>query len=466
MRKTLIFTVLLALLAMGSIGYVAASIYPLRDQVTVWESESEGASCGDVSAADGLIATLKADYYTALNWHTKVYLGNDLPHTTTDYVLGTSVQKTTSYLRERNDIDIRITVEDVVDHSVFAYLTEGLEIGERREERIYLKEYADFFNIEVEILFPEVTYAWRPSDTTVGNETETALKALFDENFRFPIGENVSVVGHGDVSQYGPGYGYGVNASSETFGLDVKQVFCGDSAYFTFNRNAEGYRNLDVSYLPQGYGIYCVTVPEDGGQPTLRNVYTLDPATEILKLALDEAGNVLAYIVENGILSVAVIDPTTNALRQQVELVDFPGGSSVWAAYEADNAIAITLEAENYRIVLLTKGTDGLYQLHWNLSIPSANAYLLHHQDVSLSNYRYDFSPVMAWNGTYLAFGISTEYRSGFELALYEENGLAYSGKYLTSLNIWPIEPDGDVPLTLEWESTNNSLNPNLAKEG
>lgn len=454
MRKTLIFTVLLALLAVGSIGYVAASIYPLRDQVTVWESESEGASCGDVSAADGLIATLKADYYTALNWHTKVYLGNDLPHTTTDYVLGTSVQKTTSYLREREDIDIRVTVEGTVDTYDFAYLAEGLELGQRREERVFLKDYADFYNTEVELLFPEVTYAWRPYDGTIDNETETALKALFDENFRFPIGEYVSVDAHGDVTQHGPGFGYGVNESSDTFGLDVKEAFVGNSAYFTFNRDGDGYHNLDVSHLPLGYGIYCVTVPQDGSQPTLRNVYTLEPSAEILKLALDETGNVLAYIVENGILSVAVIDPTTNALRQRVELVDFPGASSVWAAYEADDAVAVTLapEAENFRLVLLTKGTDGLYQLHWNLSISSANAYLLHHQDASLSNYRYDFRPVMAWNGTYLAFGISTEYRSGFELALYDENGLAYSGKYLTSLNIRPIEPDGDVPLTLEWE--------------
>ena len=156
MRKTLIFTMLLALLAVGSIGYVAASIYPLRDQVVVWESESEGASRGDVSAADGLIATLKADYYTALNWHTKVYLGNDLPHTTTDYVLGTSVQKTTSYLREREDIDIRVTVEGTVDTYDFAYLAEGLELGQRREERVFLKDYADFYNTEVELLSAEV----------------------------------------------------------------------------------------------------------------------------------------------------------------------------------------------------------------------------------------------------------------------------------------------------------------------
>ena len=109
---------------------------------------------------------------------------------------------------------------------------------------------------------------------------------------------------------------------------------------------------------------------------------------------------------------------------------------------------------------------EGLYKLHWNLSIPSAETRLLSCSDVSQIKYRNDYVPVMAWNGQYLALGLSEEYRSGFDLALYDENGLAYFGKYQTSLKLWPIEPDGDMPLTLEWESTNNSLNPNLAKEG
>lgn len=454
MRKTLIFTVLLALFAVGSIGYVAAWIYPLRDQVTVWESDGGRDSYGDVSAADGLVATLKTDYYEAMNWHTKVYFGDEQPQTTTDYVLEFPVQKTTNYLREREDIDIRVTVEGIVDTYDFAYLAEGLELGQRREETVFLKDYADFYNTEVELLFPEVTYAWWPYDDTIDNETETALKALFDENFRFPIGEYVSVDAHGEVTQHGSGFGYGVNESSDTFGLDVKQTFYGNSAYFTFNRDGDGYHNLDVSHLPLGYGVYCVTVPDSGAQPTLTNVYPLDPATKILKLAADEAGNVLAYIVENGILSVAVIDPTTNALRQRLELVDFPGGSSTWAAYEADGAIAVTLTAEapTWQLVLLTVGADGLYRLHWKLDIPSEKGYLLSYSDVSQKRYRHDFTPVMAWNGQYLALGISEEYRSGFDLALYDENGLAYSGRYQTSLNLWPIAPDGDVPLALEWE--------------
>lgn len=89
--------------------------------------------------------------------------------------------------------------------------------------------------IEVEVLFPEVTYAWRPSDVAKDTEMEAALRILFDENFRFPLGEYVSVDGHGDITSHDPGYGYGINASSETFGPDV-------------------------SRLPLGYGIYCLTV--------------------------------------------------------------------------------------------------------------------------------------------------------------------------------------------------------------
>ena len=461
MRKTLIFTVLLALLAVGSVGYVAASIYPLRDQVTVWEADGGRDSYGDASAAEGLVATFQADYYEAMNWSTRVYFGDEQLRTTTDYVLDFPVQKTTNYLRDRNEINIRVTIENVVDPSAFAYLAEGLAPGEKRQETIYLKDYADFFNTEVEILFPEETYAWRPSDTTVDNETEAALKALFDENLLFPIGERVSVEGHGDIGEYGPSYGYGVNASSETFGLEVKAVFCGERAYFVFERSGESYSDLDVSHLPLGYGVYCVAVPRDGGQPTLQNVYALDHGAAPLKLAVDEAGNLLVYTVEEGRLCVAVLDTKTNAVTQSLELTDFPTGTTTWATYEADGAAAVTLwqETGNCRLVLLTVGTDGLYRLHWNLEIPSEKSHLLSYSDVTQKRYRYDFTPVMAWNGQYLAFGISEEYRSGFDIALYGENGQVYHNSYLTSLNLWPIAPDGDLPLTLEWEQALGTAN-------
>jgi len=345
-------------------------------------------------------------------------------------------------------------VEEVVDTYDFAYLAEGLELGERREEQIFLKDYADFYNTEVDILFPEVSYAWRPYSDSIDNETEAALKKLFDENFRFPIGDDVCVDAHGDVTKYGPGYGYGINESSQTFGLDVKEVFWGNSAYFAFDRDGEMYQDLDVSHLPLGYGIYCVTVPEDGSQPTLSNVHMLEPETEILKLASDEAGNVLAYTVEKGILFVTVIDAKTNTVTQRLELTDFPSGSPTWATYEADGAVAVTLApaAPTCRLVLLTMGENGFYRLHWNLEVPPERSYLLAYSDESYKEYRYDYAPVMAWNGQYLALGLSEEYRSGFDLALYDENGLVYYDRYQTSLNLWPIQPDADVPLTLEWE--------------
>ena len=135
MRKTFVFTLLLALLAVGSIGYVAAEIYPLRDQVTVRTVQNGLYTYGDISAAEGLVAHLKADYYQAMNWQTKVRFGEELTETDTDYALTFPVQKSTNYLREREDIDIRVTIEGVVDNSAFSYLIEGLELGERRIRR-------------------------------------------------------------------------------------------------------------------------------------------------------------------------------------------------------------------------------------------------------------------------------------------------------------------------------------------
>ena len=195
-------------------------------------------------------------------------------------------------------------------------------------------------------------------------------------------------------------------------------------------------------------------MPQDGGRPTLVNVHPLQPDVEILKLAADDEGNILVYTVEEGILFVTVIDAETNAVTQRLELTDFPSGSPTWATYEADGAVAVTLayEAPTCRLVLLTMGEDGRYRLHWDLDVPAERSHLLTCVDVSHKNYRYDYVPVMAWNGQYLAFGLSEEYRSGFDLALYDKSGLVYFDKYQSSLNLWPIGPDGDFPLALEWE--------------
>ena len=455
MRKTFVFTLLLALLSAGGIGYVAADIYPLRDQVVVKEmTEGVFGFFGDASAAEGLTATLKADYYKAMNWETMIHFGTSLPKTETDYTLTFPVQKSTRYLRERNDVDIRLTVEDVADYSAFAYLAEGLQPGQTRKETIYLKDYADYYNTEVDILFPEITYAWRPSDNTLDNETEEALKVLFDENFRFPIGDNVTVDAHGDYGQYGPGYGYGVNTTSDTFGLNIKETFLEDKVYFTFALKGDNYRNLDISHLPLGYGIYRLTVPENGSRPTLANVCTLNPEVQILKLTTDDSGNVIAYTVEDGFFTITVIDNHTNSVTQRLQLTEFPANSPSWAAYEEDGAIAVTLahKLETRQILLLTMNTAGLYELHWNLIIPSEDSRVLTYSDELNKEYRYDYSPVMAWNGQYLAFGLADEYQTNFDLVLYNDSGLVYCGRYNTSLNIWPIQPDGDFPLTLEWE--------------
>lgn len=460
MRKTLFFTLLLTLLSAGTILYAAFDIYPLRDQVRVQElSEKDyGAeSYGDASAAKGLTATLKTDYYEALCWETKIHFGASNPETDTSYHLQFPVQKSTSHTRDRKEIDLHTSAAGVLDGTtVLQELAEGLEYGQRREEKIYLKDYADYYTIDAMILFPETTWAWQAGDDSgADNETEAALQQLFDESFLFPLGSNVYVDAYGEEGEYGPAYGYSINTTSEGYYLNVKETFTGDSAYFTFNRKGESYWNLDVSHLPLGYGVYCLTVPQDGSRPTLTNVCPLNPDVKILKLTADPGGeNVLVHTVEDETYVVTVIDTADNSVTQRLELTEFPSDSPAWATYEADGCTAVALghKPETRQLILLTKDGSGQYQIHWNLTIPEKQSRVVSCSDNSDRDYYHDYWPVIAWNGQYLAFGLSDEYRDGFFISLYDENGLVYYGQYHTSLNIWPIGPDKDVPLTLVWE--------------
>ncbi len=466
MRKTLILILLLTFLSAGTMAYAAFDIYPLRNQVSVFEITElyyDRDTFGDASAADGLTATLKNDYYEAMRWNTKVHFGNALPETETEYTLQLPLKKTTNYNRTGNEIRIRATVSNALDGiDILKDLAENLKPGEYRSQKIYLHEYTDYYTIEADLFFPHGSWQWRPDgSTTIDNEMEATLKKLFDENFLFPIGENVSVDGHAENKEYGPSYGYSINSSSEGFVLSIKEAFAGDSAYFSFNSKAEGYRSpnlshqLDTSYLPLGYGIYCLTVPEDGSQPALTNVCPLEIGTTILKLTAEEGGErVLAHTVENGIYTVNIISTSDNSVSQKLELTEFPANSDAWAAYETEGCTAVTLshKLETRHLILLTCNDTGKYQILWNQAVPSDQSPMLSYHDGSFKDYYYDYSPVIAWNGQYLAFGLSEEYRSGFDLALYDADGLVYSGRYNTSLNFWPVGPDKETPLTLEWK--------------
>ena len=464
MRKTLIFILLLTLLSAGTMAYAALEIYPLRDQVSVREQTElyyDRETFGDASAAEGLTAILKMDWYEALRWETTVQLGDVLPETGTEYTFQLPVQKTQNHFREDSRIELRTDASYVLDgHQVLKDLTEGLEPGERREEKIYLSEYADYYTIQPTLVFPQNAWSWRnETPSTIENDTEAALKKLFDENFLFPIEEKVNVDAFGENHvEYGPGWGFSINSSSEGYSLDVKDVFYGDSAWFAFNRKDPEYTywNLDVSHLPLGYGVYCLTVPSEGSQPSLVNVCPLSPDTEILKLAAEPDGeNILVHTIENGIYTVTVIRTADNAVTQRLELTEFPDSSDDWATYEAEGCTAVALYHGNQKknLILLTKDADGYYQIQWKLDIPDGQTSIINFYDRdSGTRWYYDYYPVIAWNGRYLAFGLSDEYRDGFDIAIYDEKGLVYSGRYNTSLNLWPVGPDKETPLTLAWE--------------
>ena len=464
MRKTLILILLLTLLSAGTMTYAVLDLYPLRDQVSVRELSTEDyglESIGNTSILKGLTATLKTDYYEAMCWETSVHFGDVLPETETEYSLQFPLKKTTNYTRTGSRIELRTIASNVLDGTDIMKelegMAKGLAPGEERTKLIHLKDYADYYNVQATFVFPHGTFSWREeAPSTIENDTEAALKKLVDENFLFPLEDSANVIAQVENNvKYGPSYGYSMNHTSEGYSLEVIDTFCGDSAWFGFSHTTEGGWIPDLTQLPLGYGIYRLTIPEDGSQPSLINVCPLETGTTVLKLTVEAGGErVLAHTVENGKYTVTVISVADNTAVQRLELADFPSNSEAWATYEAEGCTAVTLshKIETRQLILLTCNESGLYQIHWNQTLPSEESTMLSYSDNSFRDYYYDHSPSIAWNGRYLAFGLSEDYRTQFELALYDETGLVYNGYYRTSLNHWPVEPDKATPLTLAWE--------------
>lgn len=403
MKKSIFIFTLLLLISVGSIIAVHAVIYPEKDNISLQET----VLYGDKAAAYGLHTKTDLGSDNHLFWTTECNIGakNEV---LTDFTFSHKEQQH-FYASESSAISLYtlgnfglqgVVDIDAIENEAIKAAIENTTAGESHTTNIRLKDYYDFFPLNINIDFTTgnsdscISYSYMNDElTSWGYEADDDLnKNLYEDFanfFRFEVPDNYMqkiTVGKDDAGNV-------IDISLESFlssddpdapdstltpdvspdfYLDTISAVTDGALYFTFSLNDSG---VDTSFIPGGYGIYCLpfTVVKDNQDSSLNRVkihseklkmvYALSESAEIEALKISPYGTkLLLFTVENGAYMLTVLDSKTAEEIQKIEIMKRSDdvNSGVCEPYLYENFI-VAAESDG-RIALIEMDSRGLYK--------------------------------------------------------------------------------------------------------
>lgn len=469
MKKTILF-ILLFVLSVGTVSIFAISTYKEHNLVTFEETVLYGNS----SVTEGLQVLRKSRYMENIYWDTTVTFGENLetdtnysfyPRTQT-YELPVSydgLEMQTGFKTDINDSDSLKGLSRAYQEAA-----DSLNVGEGKEFTIYLKDYVDYYDFDVYYDFPNYfTWTMNTADMVNPSIYEYYDDPQMDDNwilknyFKIPVLEDATHTFTIDNND-GTFHIYGSYENYNYYDIRPKCVLSDDICYFIINAKSHNEDIVDLSLLPDGYGIFALSYNSSGRYSAdsiemdkLSVVYPLDPANSIIRFEINkDQTHLLLYSFENDQLWLSVIEIASMKEVQKLMIFECPENYEPCFSYT--NGLIIVDNYTADRITLFTENEDHLFEFQFTCS--SGNEYVGDRQGAS---FRADY------NGEYLVFGDNYPKENGnnngwcdFYLRIYNEDGLQYYGKYESSLDtginneIWdyPIRADHHDAYELSWE--------------
>lgn len=482
MRKSLIITSLLLLLSLGGIYAVHAGVNANKDAVTL----DEIIMYGDKSSAEGLVINVGTHCNYQLFWDTVYRVGNET-QIKTDFRFSQK-QEYQQHERIYNGVEFGIPDSgglsasggiDLEDEGHFIdsyfYSTKDLykdvasrtEVGQTHSERLYLKDYYDFYPLAASIDFPNYHWDMRQERGTPDQSSEDdsrPLTEMIGEYFRIPILDShrlevsISKNDKGFITEMdiSPVDGSGVN-------LWTTSIVTDNACYFTFNNQAQNGELLDLSLIPDGYGLYRLPLTKAEGDQNLRvsleqleMVYALDLQVHITELKLTEdKSRLLLMTREDGAYYLTVLDAVTAQELQKLKVIDCDEDVFL-RSYYSDQFIANFI-SDGRLTVMEAVGDNGRYRSVFTVDTPEPG---------TLGTPSASYT-AMDWDGKRLAvvepqqeedMNYSSYGKCSFNLSVYNRSGLLYTGKYDSSLDInewsdysYRCRPLDSNPISLHW---------------
>lgn len=457
MRKSLILSLLLLILAASSFDYIHTSVDASKDAVVI----DETVLYGDKSIAEGIAVDLSTHCDYRLFWDTRYTVG-EKPEISTNFTFS-QAQRQPERLGPTFNISLDgmfsgwgasgnlglsaetfpLPVRDVVTRT---------KPGENRTETVYVKDYYDFYPIWVE-------FEW-PTGFAVNEDTND----LFADYFRIPVHPEHQIEINVEKSAAGGAYQIGVSSVQGNVYSHATSTVTTSHCFFTFACATEDGQLLDTSNIPGGYGIYRFPRHTQSGvhiltADELQTVFPLD-AERARVIALETSQDktrLLLVTSEDGDYMLTVIDAATLVELQKLSIMRADTESGPWGPmlrnlYVYEDFI-VPVSGDN-RFALLTLNAAGNYEVQFEAYFDKVEGL----EYIFSSELAIDYSDEKLVIAAYQDGYYRPRNYCSFYLAVYDNAGLAYAGHYQHSLDKSQIDhypyicrPLEGAPLRVTW---------------
>lgn len=448
MRKSLILLALVLTLSVGSIAYAHSAVNSTQAEVTLTETTL----LGDRSAAQDLSVELRTHCQNHLFWNTILQPGQP---PSTEFLFSQPEVRQTRERTNDSGVDVYLPFNIGMGSSGGLELTDsetgGLsklfkdvasraESGASHNETISLRDYYDVYPLSLDLRLPGQHYSWTEllwqfedasADHLLPENSLAGLRRLADY-FSFPVLENhqldITIIKDvtGNITEINSTTTEGSGVSLRAF-----SAIANGSCYFAVSAMTEDHDLLDYSHVPEGYGIY--KLPYGTEETSLSAIvdglelfYPLARTEEMIWLqqSADQTKLFLVTQEENDYI-LKILDAETAKLLQCIPLLK--AGEQRWMSefFTGEDFLAIFFDDRDF--VVLSQTPNGDYIREYAGALP----------DPELFAFNRMYDSVIAFDGKRLAVAAMARDRAlcGFSLAVCDQAGVLYAGRYDSSLD-------------------------------
>lgn len=467
MKKCFAIITVLFLLSLCVIGTSAMLVNMQSDNVVI----TRGYSFGDEKNTEGLIVSQRVILSNKLLWETEYDMYTENAETVFSYYNAGKKGEFTQGLYDKYHIDLAIYSNfgmasgggyiDFDSHDElfgFAEMLRKLYEDTPPKEGSYLytvdlKDYYDYYPICGDNYgnFYEFEYDGKTlKDYNYTSEGSESINVALNDYFKIPVNPNTKIAV--EIELEGEGYLIGLHMD---FLDDDGGVFYMDSSSFgieqgcllTF-KNTDSFGNkIDLSEIPDGYGIYLIPVEklENGYLKALTEhievVYHVDEDDTVYLMELSEDKSKIYLItVEDGYYYLTVISVDDFTEIQKIRLFEYDNEDLLTDAYFDEEYCVFFTSWDNFYVYGVNG--NGLYEFAFTSSLTFPTT------DEDKYKYMNSWNLKIAYDGSRIAF---VDYGIGeygydtpqFRVAVYDETGLTYYAEYDSSLCVSGAGVDG-----------------------
>ncbi len=467
-RIALAACVLALIGVLAAVVQVGVSLAVERDREQVTVRESTGA--GDRSALAGLTLTMRADMDNRLFWDNTLSFDGERCEVESVYTCYPAGKLMASIGGIRSvelnaDFDTMLSA-DVEDETALSaghrYVREvyaAMAPGEKRELAVPMSDFYEYYPLEIEIFSRRVSAGGLSEHDELGN--------AFVEYFRIPVlsGEIVTLSLQKAANGAHHAYATGIGSEGECFRMSSVAYVTFDAesgdgtAWFTFSPVSSRGNTVDLSLLPDGYGLFAVDFETNAyGQrealpDTLRCAVPLPTDLETVELGLIEGGEepgTLYYLARRRLPDggaqqlLYLIDPHSGEMMQLLEPTPPEDRVRYYDVWTGEDMMVLRHYDGGQYVTVISREADGHFAVTMEAGVSDEEIAAL--PDALLYADRGTGSvKAMAYDGERLAiatFAIRSRgedalwtYCCDVTLTVWGREGRLYSGTWQTSLN-------------------------------